>query len=73
MEPQKKSHGALIGSIIIVVILIVGGIYAWQQKAKTEEAKKIQEAQNTTEQIDQVSEEIENLDTNVDIDLNSIE
>lgn len=26
---QKSSHGALIGSIIIIVILIVGGIYVF--------------------------------------------
>ncbi|MDQ3245213.1 MAG: hypothetical protein M3P22_02640 [bacterium] len=27
MEPNNKSNGALIGSIIIILILIVGGIY----------------------------------------------
>ncbi len=34
MEPEKKSHGALIGSIIIIIILIIGGIYVWQSKIK---------------------------------------
>lgn len=32
MEPEKKSNGALVGSIIIILILIVGGIYLWQKK-----------------------------------------
>jgi len=27
MEPKEKSGGALIGSIIIIVILVLGGIY----------------------------------------------
>lgn len=34
MEPEKKSNGALVGLIIIVIILIVGGIYVWQMKSK---------------------------------------
>jgi hypothetical protein len=32
MEPEQKSNGALIGSVIIVLILIVGGIYMWQNR-----------------------------------------
>ena len=31
MEPEKKSNGALIGLIIIIIILIVGGLYMWQK------------------------------------------
>ena len=34
MEPEKKTNGALVGLIIIVIILIVGGIYVWQTKNK---------------------------------------
>ncbi|MBP9711870.1 MAG: hypothetical protein KBD55_02430 [Candidatus Pacebacteria bacterium] len=34
MEQEKKLNGTLIGSIIIIIILIVGGIYTWQSKAK---------------------------------------
>lgn len=30
MEPEKKSNGALIGLIVIIIILILGGIYIWQ-------------------------------------------
>ncbi len=34
MEPNqdKKSYGALIGSVIIIVILVLGGIYFWMSK-----------------------------------------
>ena len=30
MEPEQKNSGALIGSIIIIIILIIGGIYLWK-------------------------------------------
>lgn len=30
MEPEQKSNGALIGSIVIIVILIIGGIFLWK-------------------------------------------
>jgi hypothetical protein len=35
MEPEKKSNGALIGIIIIIILLIAGGIYVWQSKVET--------------------------------------
>lgn len=31
-QPENKSVGALIGSIIIVLILIIGGFYLWSTK-----------------------------------------
>ncbi len=34
METEKKSNGALIGSLIIIIILIIGGIYFWVSKIK---------------------------------------
>lgn len=34
MEPEKKSNGALVGSIIIIVILVIAGIYLWNNNAK---------------------------------------
>jgi hypothetical protein len=33
-QTQQKSNGALVGSVIIIVILIIGGIYFWQTKLK---------------------------------------
>ena len=40
MEPEKKSHGALIGAIIVIVILIIGGLYVWQTKVKQLQLQK---------------------------------
>lgn len=31
---EQKSNGALIGSIIIIVILIIGGVYLYKTSAK---------------------------------------
>ena len=42
-EEIKKSNGAFIGSIIIIIILIIGGIYIWQAEIKKAlENKKLQ-------------------------------
>ena len=37
MEPEKKSNGAFVGLVIIIIILVVGGIYMWQLKDKETE------------------------------------
>lgn len=31
METEEKTDGALMGSIIIVIILIIGGLYMWSK------------------------------------------
>lgn len=30
MEPEKKSSGALVGLVVVIIILVIGGIYMWQ-------------------------------------------
>ncbi len=45
-EETKKAHGALIGSIIIIVILIIGGFYVWQSKVKESLLNKQKQDQN---------------------------
>jgi len=79
MEPEKKSHGALIGSIIIIVILVIGGIYIWQtkvkeiklQREKTEmQAQALQAASDKELQL--LEQELQSADTNVNVDVNSL-
>ncbi|MDQ3076379.1 MAG: hypothetical protein M3Q34_04625 [bacterium] len=38
MEPttDKKSNGALIGAIVVILILVLGGFYLWQSNSLTE-------------------------------------
>ncbi len=80
MESEKKSHGALIGSIIIIVILIIGGIYIWQTKIKEmkREQQRIQmqaaaiNAANLNE-LKTLEQDLNNTDTNVGVDVNNIQ
>lgn len=37
--PQTKSTGAIIGSIIIIIILIIGGLYLWGKQITEKEAQ----------------------------------
>ncbi|MBU0612233.1 hypothetical protein KKA39_01980 [Patescibacteria group bacterium] len=76
MEPEKKSHGALIGSIIIIIILIIGGIYIWQSKVKNV-AKEEQEMQEVpspiTDELNSLDQDINSLDINTELDVVNIE
>ena len=76
MEPEKKSNGALVGSIIIIIILIAGGIYVWQSNVqKVLEQKKFQEENvvpTDTSELDTLGTDLNTLDTNIDVDVNNI-
>ena len=72
MEPEQKSNGALIGLIIIVIILILGGIYLWNQNQKNnpEPEQKISETpasgENTAEmEANLNSMDLESLDSEI--------
>ena len=81
METEKKSHGALIGSIIIIVILIIGGIYIWQSKVKTITMPKNTENVIQTNEItpadvndlNVLDQDLNTTDTNTGVDVNSIQ
>jgi hypothetical protein len=34
MDDEKKSNGAFVGLVVIIIILIIGGIYIWQEKIR---------------------------------------
>lgn len=75
MEPEKKSNGAFIGSIIIIIILIIGGIYIWQAKMKTALEKKAQiesEIQMQANELDALEQDINAVDINVGVDASKI-
>jgi ABC-type Na+ efflux pump permease subunit len=76
MEPEKKSNGALVGSIIIIIILIAGGIYIWQTKVqKALEEKKFQEENVVpldTNELNTLEEDLNTTDTTIDVDVNAI-
>ncbi len=66
MEPEKKSNGALIGSIVILVLLLLGGVYVWQSEAK--KARENREEQVSPEdqaELDQVEKDLNSADVNI--------
>lgn len=69
MEPEKKSNGALVGLIIIVIILVVGGFYLWKVGSK----EVTPPAENPTD-IGGTSEDTLNIETDLNsIDLDSLD
>lgn len=76
MEPEKKSNGAFIGSVIIIVILIVGGIYIWQSKVKNAlELKKIESETLTpadTQELNDLEQYLNATDTTIEIETESV-
>lgn len=71
MEPEKKSNGALIGLIIIILLLVVGGIYVWQSNKDA-----LQETQTITEEdsanLETLEASLETTDTNIGVDVNEV-
>ncbi|MFA6397450.1 MAG: hypothetical protein WDK96_01200 [Candidatus Paceibacterota bacterium] len=78
---ESKSHGALIGSIIVVVILIIGGIYFWntdvkqalQEKQLNQQDEQLVQQLNTQGTSDELADiekdlndtQLDNLDQNI--------
>ena len=76
METEKKSSGALLGLVIIIIILVAGGVYAWQNHQKTAETQTKQaqdlSAQNSDD-LDSLKADVESTDPNVNVDVDTIE
>lgn len=75
MENEDKTNGALIGLVVIVIILIIGGIYIWQSRVEEIERLKAQNEALMAEQaniIKSLEQAIENTDTTIEIDTNTI-
>lgn len=67
MEPEKKSNGALVGAVIIILILLVGGIYMWKQRAETLPAALTEEvAPADTEELDLLEQDLNAIDTEIE-------
>lgn len=63
METEKKSNGALVGSIIVIIILIIGGIYFWTTKV---EDKVLPDSENT--EVNQETEQaLTDIETQIDM------
>jgi len=72
MDTEKKSNGALIGLIVVIIILVVGGIYLWMKNR----ISLTEPANVTTEDgtaLDTLDKDIGGTDTNVGVDVNAVE
>jgi hypothetical protein len=78
-NPQKESTvGPVIGSIIIILMIILGGFYFWGSILENTTDKKVQPESVTEQSIDaevsEIESEIDNLDFNqIDSELEQIE
>lgn len=74
MEPEKKSNGALIGLIIIILLLVIGGIYVWQSnKDALQETDSTVVTEEDSTELDSLEASLETTDTNIGVDVNEVE
>ena len=87
METDKKSNGAFIGSIIVVLILVLGGVYLWTSNSlkdketvvRTEEQRKqktlgeLNAASAIEAELDGFDQANGNMDTNFDADVKAVQ
>ncbi len=67
-QPAKSGIGSIIGTIIIIAIIILGGLYFWGKRIEESKAKQDLVTDGTTSQAVNSSNS-----TNTSDDLNSIE
>ena len=76
MEQEQKSNGAIIGSIIIIVLLMIGGIYVWQAKmkeVKLEKQKQEEAIRASNAELNQIEQELKNTNTTSNIDTSKVQ
>lgn len=80
MEPEKKSSGALVGLVVIIIILIIGGIYIWMSRQEAlpnlENTQAQSEAPVTNQDsaaLDALEQESNSLDANAGVDVNAVQ
>lgn len=71
MEPNKSSIGGIIGTIIIIAIIILGGLYFWGKRIEESKIKQDLVKEDSTEQ--EVIDDTAILNINSGDDLDSIE
>ena len=74
MEPEKKSNGALVGLVIIVIILIAGGIYIWQANKDAIKNPLQSEAVTSTDgdELNALELDANATDTSTGVDVNAV-
>lgn len=88
MNVDKKSNGALVGAVIVVLILILGGVYLWSSNSLNNDESNPVEYENTEEQsgmeesnaasvieadLSVIEEENNSADTDFTADVNAVQ
>lgn len=79
MEPEKKSNGAFVGLIVIIIILVIGGIYIWQSNKNVTELTTESQIQSepVTDQdsaaLNALEQDLKTTDTSTGVDANTVE
>ncbi|MFA5838794.1 MAG: hypothetical protein WC849_02555 [Candidatus Paceibacterota bacterium] len=74
--PKTKSTGAIVGSIIIIVILVIGGLYLWGKQITKVENQQATTPEQILSEPDQALDSLKNQSTSdeiksIEIDLNA--
>ena len=74
MDPEKKSNGAFLGLIIIIVVLVAGGIYIWLSSQRAaEELLQFEAVTNQdSDALNALEQDLNTTDTNIDVDLDAV-
>ena len=73
MEPEKKSNGALVGLIVIIIILVIGGIYMWQSNKNAMPIQPETVTSQDSSDINALEQDLGTVDTSVGVDANTID
>jgi len=65
--PKTKSTGAIVGSIIIIVILVIGGLYLWGKQITKVENQQATTPEQILSEPDQALDSLKNQSTSDEI------
>ena len=74
MEPTNKTNGVVI-ALIIIVILIIGAVYLWQQNVSVETEYDTSETilDQDSSELDTLEQDLNSLDVDTGVDVEAIQ
>lgn len=72
MEPEKKSSGATVGLIVIVIIIILGGLYIWQSKVENPAPTTDNLSAEDSAELDQLDQDVNSASAEAGVDVEGV-
>ncbi len=72
MEPDKKSNGALVGLVAIIIILVLGGVYIWMSNKNQPDNSGALSDQDSAA-LDALDQDAASVDVNTGVDVNALQ